>query len=110
MVDMTTFVRVKELCKERGITIVDLEEKVGFGRNSIYSWKKNKPSSDKLEKVADFFNVSTDYLLGRTDNKRFDEKKNDPYEVIAAHLDEDVSDKELEDIKNFIEFIKSKRK
>lgn len=71
MVDMTAFDRVKKLCEEQKMSIVQLEEKVGFGRNSIYSWKKNRPSSDKLEKVADYFDVSTDYLLGRTDKKRY---------------------------------------
>ena len=71
MVDMTVFDRVKKLCEEQKITIVELEEKVGFGRNSMYSWKKNKPSTDKLEKVASYFDVSTDYLLGRTDKKRY---------------------------------------
>lgn len=68
---MTVFDRVKKLCEEQKISIVELEEKVGFGRNSMYSWKKNKPSTDKLEKVASYFDVSTDYLLGRTDKKRY---------------------------------------
>lgn len=71
MVDMTTFDRVKKLCEEQKISIVELEEKLNFSRNSLYSWKKNNPSSDKLEKVADYFDVSTDYLLGRTDKKRY---------------------------------------
>lgn len=68
---MTTFDIVKKLCEEQKISVVELEEKLGFSRNSLYSWKKNKPSSDKLEKVADFFNVSTDYLLGRTEKKHY---------------------------------------
>ncbi|HHY72661.1 MAG TPA: helix-turn-helix transcriptional regulator [Bacillus bacterium] len=68
---MTTFDRVKKLCEEQKISIVELEEKLNFSRNSLYSWKKNNPSSDKLEKVADYFDVSTDYLLGRTDKKRY---------------------------------------
>ena len=68
---MTTFDIVKKLCEEQKISIVELEEKLKFSRNSLYSWKKNKPSSDKLEKVADYFDVSTDYLLGRTDKKRY---------------------------------------
>ncbi|WP_376740238.1 helix-turn-helix domain-containing protein [Listeria innocua] len=72
MVAMTTFERVKELCKKRGITVSRLEEEVGFGKNSIYSWKKNNPSSDKLQKVADYFNVSTDYLLARTEHPYLD--------------------------------------
>jgi len=71
MVDMSTFDRVKKLCEEQKISVVQLEERLNFSRNSLYSWKKNKPSSEKLEKVADYFDVSTDYLLGRTDKKRY---------------------------------------
>lgn len=71
MVDMTTFDRVKKLCEEQKISVVELEEKLGFGRNSLYSWKKKTPNGANLKKVADFFDVSTDYLLGRTDKKRY---------------------------------------
>lgn len=63
---MTTFDIVKKLVDERRTSIVKLEEDLGFSRNSLYAWKKSKPSVDKLQKVADYFNVSTDYLLGRT--------------------------------------------
>ncbi len=65
MVDMTTFERVKKLADSQKISIVELEERLGFGKNSLYRWKTSAPASDKLQKVADFFNVSTDYLLGR---------------------------------------------
>mgnify|MGYP001945580421 FL=1 len=68
---MSTFDRVKKLCEEQKMSVVQLEERLNFSRNSLYSWKKNKPSSEKLEKVADYFDVSTDYLLGRTDKKRY---------------------------------------
>jgi transcriptional regulator with XRE-family HTH domain len=65
---MTTFDRVKILADKQKISIVELEEKLGFGRNSLYSWKTKIPSGERLRKVADYFNVSTDYLLGRTDS------------------------------------------
>ncbi|MGH1831215.1 helix-turn-helix transcriptional regulator [Enterococcus gilvus] len=65
---MTTFDRVKELADKQKISIVELEEKLDFGKNSLYRWKNSSPASDKLQKVADYFNVSVDYLLGRTDN------------------------------------------
>ncbi len=65
---MTTFERVKMLADKRKISIVELEEKLNFSKNSLYAWKKSKPSIDKLNAVADYFNVSTDYLLGRTDD------------------------------------------
>ena len=68
---MTIFERVKMLADKQHISIVELEEKLNFSRNSLYSWKKNKPSVDKLNAVADYFGVTTDYLLGRTDTPQF---------------------------------------
>ena len=63
-----TFEIVKELCRRQGISLNTLEERIGFSRNSLYSWKNSEPKPKKLNAVADYFNVSTDYLLGRTDN------------------------------------------
>lgn len=65
-----TFELVKALAKKQGLSLNDLEDKVGFSRNSLYSWKKSAPKPEKLNIIADYFNVSTDYLLGRTDNPR----------------------------------------
>ncbi|EOD7438005.1 helix-turn-helix domain-containing protein [Enterococcus faecium] len=62
------FERIKELCKKRGISISELENRIGFGKNSIYKWKTQSPKTETLQKVADYFHVSTDYLLGRTDD------------------------------------------
>ena len=69
--------RIKELCKKRGITVSELENRVGFGKNSIYKWKTQSPKIETIQKVADYFNVSTDYLLGRTDNPDPDNTKLD---------------------------------
>jgi transcriptional regulator with XRE-family HTH domain len=71
MVDMTAFDRVKKLCDEQKISIVELEERLQFGRNSLYGWKKKTPNGANLVKVAEYFDVSVDYLLGRTDKKRY---------------------------------------
>lgn len=62
---MTAFDRLKFLCDKQGISVNELEEKIGIGKNSLYSWKKNIPKGSNLLKVADYFDVSTDYLLGR---------------------------------------------
>lgn len=41
----------------------------GVGKNFIYNINKGSaPSSEKIQQLADYFNVSTDYLLGNTDN------------------------------------------
>lgn len=56
--------RIKELAKERGITINSLESELGFSRGSLSKIDKNKPSVERLIKLADFFKVQVDYLTG----------------------------------------------
>ncbi|OEC02155.1 Cro/Cl family transcriptional regulator [Lysinibacillus sphaericus] len=68
---MTTFEIIKNLCKERKISINELEESLGYSKNTLYRLKTQTPGADKLETIADYFDVSTDYLLGRTDKKRY---------------------------------------
>ncbi|WP_369350436.1 helix-turn-helix domain-containing protein [Streptococcus hillyeri] len=64
----STFEKIKELCKKQGISLNTLEEKLNYPRNTLYRYKTQTPSSERVAEIADYFNVSTDYLLGRTDN------------------------------------------
>ena len=64
----STFEIVKDLCEKQGISLNTLEEKLELGKNSLYGLKRNQPSAERLQEIADYFNVSTDYLLGRTEN------------------------------------------
>ncbi|MEJ9111508.1 helix-turn-helix domain-containing protein [Bacillus paramobilis] len=63
---MTLFDRVKELAEEQKLSIAELEEKLGWSTNVLYKLKTQKPSIERVEKLANHFNVSIDYLLGRT--------------------------------------------
>ncbi|MFJ7951577.1 helix-turn-helix domain-containing protein [Lysinibacillus sp. NPDC096418] len=65
------FDRVKELSEQRGENLKIVAQKLGFSENAFYKWKTQSPKSETLEKVADYFDVSIDYLLGRTDKKRY---------------------------------------
>lgn len=64
----STLEKIKELAKSRGISLAKLEESLGYSTNYFYTLKTKTPNSDRLQEIADYFNVSTDYLLGRTDN------------------------------------------
>ncbi len=69
-VDITmfsTFDRIKDLAKQKGISLNALEKKLGYSRNTLYSMKDKKPNAERVSEIADYFQVSTDYLLGRTD-------------------------------------------
>lgn len=56
--------KIKELCNENQITFAELERYLGFSVSSIRKWEGRSPSADRVKKVAEFFNVTTDYLLG----------------------------------------------
>jgi putative phage repressor len=60
-------VRLKELRLQHGFSQEELAEKIGIKRNSYSDWEngKCKPNYEKLEKIADFFGVSLDWLFGR---------------------------------------------
>ncbi len=68
---MDTVSIIKKLSSDQGISLKQLALQLGFGENTIYRWNTKKPTIDKLQRVADYFDVSTDYLLGRTDKKHY---------------------------------------
>jgi len=62
--------RLKELRKTKNITQKQLAESIGASERGIqnYEIKTRKPTFDIIISLADYFNVSIDYLVGRTDN------------------------------------------
>lgn len=56
--------RIHELAKARGISIPRLEEELKLGNGTISRWSKSSPSVSKLLPIANYFNVSIDYLIG----------------------------------------------
>lgn len=66
---MTILERIKELSKSQGLSLQAVAVKAGIGKNSIYKWDTQTPSIEKITNVANILHVSTDYLLGSTDNQ-----------------------------------------
>ena len=65
----STYEIIQKLCKSHGMSLRDLEDKLGYSRNTLYLIKKTSPSAARLAEIADYFNVSVDYLLGRTQHE-----------------------------------------
>ncbi len=61
--------RLKEIRKAKGISQLKLAMDLHTNQNTIsrYETGEREPGIDELIKLADYFNVSVDYLLGRTD-------------------------------------------
>lgn len=58
--------RLKDLCKERGITIAQVERGAGLALTTIAKWNRITPGIDKVASVADYLGISIDELLGRS--------------------------------------------
>lgn len=60
--------RIAALCQQKNISITRLEREVNLGRSTIRYWDNHPPAVDKVAKVARYFGVSVDYLIGNTDD------------------------------------------
>lgn len=60
---MGIYKNVQNACKARGVTIAGLEDRLNFGRGSIYKWDAHKPSVQKVKMVADELGTTVDELL-----------------------------------------------
>lgn len=110
-----TFERIKELAKKQGLSLNQLEEKLGYSKNTLYSLKRQKVSTDRLQEIADFFQVSLDYLLGRTNNPKIaDDQEKFYFEGQEVNVEElaatamryngkPLSDEDKKAIQNIIE-------
>ncbi|MGX6988544.1 hypothetical protein C5L23_000349 [Leuconostoc fallax] len=79
---MTLLSRTKDTAKKRGLSIEKLAKQVGISKSGIYQWDIHEPKPSTIQKVADVLNVSTDYLLGRTDEMTMPlENKNHPSDL-----------------------------
>ena len=59
---------LNSLCQNKGITVTNLLKLLGLSTSRGTAWKNGiNPNADVLILIADYFNVSVDYLLGRTD-------------------------------------------
>lgn len=64
--------KLKELRENLGLSQRALAVKLGVSQSTIGMWESNQrePNFKTIEQLANFFDVTTDYLLGRTDNKK----------------------------------------
>jgi len=82
--------RIALLREKRGMTQEELSGKLGISRAALshYETNRREPDIDTLNKIANFFGVSLDYLLGRT---------NDPSSVLDLEVREFIDSLELSD-------------
>lgn len=103
--------KIKELRKQHGWTQAELAKKLSVSQQTIGSWEvgRAEPNSDALTKLAQLFNVTTDYLLGRNKTPKWADE-NDLVEldkmldsnVNMAYGGETLTDEEKQRVKDVL--------
>jgi transcriptional regulator with XRE-family HTH domain len=115
--------RLKNLRTQKGVTQEDVAKALGVSRAAIAGYesgKKREPDYETLSRIADYFRVSVDYLLGRTDDPTpLSEESLTPQEydrrVVAAlsrsdGYGEPLTKEEIEDILKYIRWTRDKHR
>ncbi|WP_171336613.1 helix-turn-helix domain-containing protein [Enterococcus cecorum] len=114
---MSVLYKIKDLANEKGVSLSELERSIGISNGSISKWEKSSPKADTLQKVADYFNVSVDYLLGRTNNRFYglsDKQREISIEQaldsVMSYDGKPMTDNDREILKGIIEAYMDKKK
>lgn len=110
--------RLKSLRNEKGALQKDVAEylKISTSAYGFYEQGKRIPDIETLNKLSDYYNVSIDYLLGKSNIKESAETILDSEKSItlALHnndgIDEELPDEARKEIEDFIEYVKHKYK
>ena len=100
---------ILKIAKERGYTNKQLCELLNKNSSYITDWKsgKSKPKADEILLLAQKFGVSVDHLLGN--DIEISNKSEDELDKLFLDEISDLTNDELQEVKRFIEFLKSKR-
>ena len=92
--------RLTELRKQTNKTQTDMAKILGVARTTYSSYEQGRrtPDADIQEKIANYFDVSLDYLHGRTDSKK--------NLLVATHVDDNLTEQQKKEVQDFIKFIK----
>ena len=104
---MNFYERLQSLAKENNKSFNQIEADLKFPKNTLYHYKKSNPTQERLLELANYFNVSTDYLLGNSELKSSSSSIKSPRleELITQidHLDENVKEEIITKIKQLLE-------
>lgn len=107
--------RLRELRKEKGLTLRDLAEKVNMSFSNIATLERGDSQlrEDTARLFADFFNVSSDYLLGLSDNRNPVSTPSvspvqDEALIALYNQTEGLTKEQMEQVISYVQFLKSK--
>lgn len=99
--------RIELLCKERNISLTTAFLQSGVGKNFKSNMNTSNPSMGKLTMLANYFNVTVNYLLGETDNPDTLDKQLEGVEFALFGEVKELTEEQKKDVLKFVQFLKT---
>jgi len=113
VVKITFSETLKKLRNEKNISQKKLAEALFISQQAIAKWETDKasPNPEMITKIADYFNVSADYLLGKEDSLPAEKSSATEADLKVALFggDSEVTDEMWDEVKRFAEFVKQNK-
>ncbi|MFK4568540.1 helix-turn-helix domain-containing protein [Enterococcus sp. UD-01] len=97
---MSLIDRIKELADSKKVTFAEIERNTGISNGQIRRWDSSSPKIENVQKVADYFGVSTDYLIGRTNIRTIDTEEPLSSQVMFRMNTDGLSEEEVDELKD----------
>ena len=109
------FYRFKELCEERNISVYRACTDIGLNRSAVAKWKSGgSPNGTTAAKLAEYFGVTTDYLLEQSDLRSEPERRSavsdEDIKFALFGGDGEITDEMYDEVKRFAAFIRQREK
>lgn len=105
-----------ELCNQKGVSPNFVARELGITSGTVTSWKKGgTPRDTTLRKIADYFGVSVDYLLGRDQDflqhcAAPEKEKEPPLLEQLNNIMKDMTEEELEELNRYVDYLVNRKK
>lgn len=105
--------RLKVLCKKKGTSVTALSKKLGLSSGNVTNWKNGRmPKTDIALKIANYLNVSVEYLMGEHIKKEDPTADSDETLMFALYGDDnkDITPELLDEVRAFAKFARERKK
>jgi len=107
------FNRFKQLCDQKNISVYRACTDIGLNRSAVAKWKNGgKPNGSTAAKLAEYFEVTTDYLLGQCEERTPGAKNrvvtDEEIKFALFGGDGEITDAMYDEVKQFAAFVKQR--
>lgn len=106
----STYDKFEYLLRKHGLTAATVSKETGIAQSTLTEWKKGKytPKTDKIKKIAEYFDVQPDYFYGEgTIIERASQIPNEAFDLLRRYYELSLEQREV--VNDYIDFLSTRK-